>query len=180
MGQSAWSIFATEYRNRKIVLRKYRTHWDVSPAHAYHAAVVVDATVGGPAVRRSGQTLPFLSDRPRFNARQSTLTAKGPAHVWLSHQTAQPHRLSVPEGELLPVPCPKEPVYRIIGFETKDHSLLFYYKVLKQNDYYFCKTRIKFKIPIIRPSQRRLGSSAAMLDACAYIWTPTFAGVNGG
>ncbi len=130
MGQSAWSIFTMEYQNRKIVLRKYRTRWDVSPTCAYHAAVVVDATVGGPAVRRSGQTLPFLSDRPRFNARQSTLTAKGPAPSDVSPSNAQPHRLSVPEGELLPVPCPKEPVYHDTAFGPEDHSLEILIKLL--------------------------------------------------
>ncbi len=36
-------VSAMEDQNRKIVLRKDRTRWDVSPTHAYHAAAVFDA-----------------------------------------------------------------------------------------------------------------------------------------
>ena len=61
-------------------------------AKANPAAAVFGVTVGGPAVRRSGQTLPVLLDRPRFNTQRSSLTTKGPAHTRLLPQVAQPCR----------------------------------------------------------------------------------------
>jgi len=51
----------------------------------------------------------------------SALVPKAPAPLWFSHQNAQTHRLSEPAGELLPVPCLKEPFKYDIGFESEDY-----------------------------------------------------------
>ena len=52
---------------------------------------------------------------------RSALVPKAPAPPKFSHLDAQTHRLSEPAGELLPVPCLKEPFKYDIGFESEDY-----------------------------------------------------------
>ena len=47
-------VSATEYRNRKSVLRKDPVQLGEAQMHENHAAIVFDTTVGGPAVSPSG------------------------------------------------------------------------------------------------------------------------------
>jgi len=64
-------VSATEYRNRKSVLRKDPVQLGEAQMHENHAAIVFDTTVGGPAVSPSGQKCPFYQTRP--GSRQSGL-----------------------------------------------------------------------------------------------------------
>ena len=85
-------VSATEYRNRKSVLRKDPVQLGEAQMHRNHAAIVFDTTVGGSRSFAFRSEMPFLSDKTRFKTKRSTLAVKGPAHTWFSHQAAQPYR----------------------------------------------------------------------------------------
>ena len=86
-----------------LIYAEYIVHFALSKLHypAFglrqllgRAAMVFDATVGGPTVGPCRSELPLLSDKTRFNAQWSTLAAKAPAQSSFSQPDAQTHRLS--------------------------------------------------------------------------------------
>ena len=96
-----------------LIYAEYIVHFALSKLHypAFglrqllgRAAMVFDATVGGPTVGPCRSELPLLSDKTRFNAQWSTLAAKAPAQPNVSPSNAQTHR---PSDSKRGLTCPR-------------------------------------------------------------------------